>query len=156
MLIGGVMVNHFWEEENYVKTAIHLYMIRAEKKPRQRKIFIWLKLELAEQPDTRRTIVQAHLHCSRDCQWGGDWCMDCSYAVLCLVAQSCPALCDSMYRSPPGSSVHGILQARVLDWVAMPSSSGPSQPWGLNQVSGTAGGPFTIWATREAQEYWSG
>ena len=40
MLIGGVMVSHFWEEEHYVKTAIHLYMIRAEKKPRQRKIFI--------------------------------------------------------------------------------------------------------------------
>ena len=36
--------------------------------------------------------------------------------------QSCPALCDPMDRSPPGSSVRGILQARILDWVAMPSS----------------------------------
>ena len=39
--------------------------------------------------------------------------------------QSCPALCDSMDCSPPGSSVHGILlQARILEWVAVPSSMG--------------------------------
>ena len=41
------------------------------------------------------------------------------YAVLCLVAQSCPTLCDPMDCSPPGSSVRGILQARILEWVAM-------------------------------------
>ena len=39
----------------------------------------------------------------------------------CLVTQSCPTLCDSMDCSPPGSSVHGILQARVLEWVVFPS-----------------------------------
>ena len=38
--------------------------------------------------------------------------------------QLCPALCDPMYCSPPGSSVRGILQARILEWFAMPSSSG--------------------------------
>ena len=38
--------------------------------------------------------------------------------------QSCPTLCNPMDCSPPGSSVHGILQARILVWVAMPSSSG--------------------------------
>ena len=43
-------------------------------------------------------------------------------AVLCLVAQSCLTLCDPMDCSPPGSSVHGILQTRVLEWVAMPST----------------------------------
>ena len=43
-------------------------------------------------------------------------------AVLCLVAQSCPTLCDFMDCSPPGSSVLGILQARILDWLAMCSS----------------------------------
>ena len=52
-----------------------------------------------------------------------------SFPVLCLVTQSCPTLCDPMnYYSPPGSSVHGILQARILEWVAMPSSRGSSQP----------------------------
>ena len=39
---------------------------------------------------------------------------------------SCPALCDPMDSSPPGSSVHGISQARILEWVAMPSSRGSS------------------------------
>ena len=39
-----------------------------------------------------------------------------------LVAHSCPTLCDPMDCSPPGSSVRGILQARILEWVAMPSS----------------------------------
>ena len=41
--------------------------------------------------------------------------------VKVLVAQSCPTLCDPMDCSLPGSSVHGILQARVLEWVALPS-----------------------------------
>ena len=45
-------------------------------------------------------------------------------AVLCLVAQLCLTLCDPMYCSPPGSSVLEILQARILEWVAMPSSRG--------------------------------
>ena len=40
-----------------------------------------------------------------------------------LVTQSCPALCDTMDCSPPGSSVHGILQARMLEWVAISFSS---------------------------------
>ena len=48
--------------------------------------------------------------------------------VLCPVAQSCPTLCDPVDYCPPGSSVHGILQARILEWVAMPSSRGSSQP----------------------------
>ena len=39
-----------------------------------------------------------------------------------LVAQSCPTLCDRMDCSPPGSSVHGIFQARILNWVAIPFS----------------------------------
>ena len=46
---------------------------------------------------------------------------------LGYVAQFCPTLCDPMDCSPPGSSVHGILQARIMEWVAMPSSRGSSQ-----------------------------
>ena len=45
-------------------------------------------------------------------------------AHVCLVAQSCPTLCDPMDCSPPDSSVHGILQAGILEWVAMPSPQG--------------------------------
>ena len=59
----------------------------------------------------------------------------CNCAVLCLVTLSCVRLCDLMYYSLPGSSVHGILQARILEWVAMPSSRGSSQPRDWTQVS---------------------
>ena len=52
-----------------------------------------------------------------------------------LVPPSCPTLCDPMDCSPPGSSVHGILQARILEWVAMPSSRGSPQPRDETQVS---------------------
>ena len=50
----------------------------------------------------------------------------------------------------------GILQARILEWVAMPSSKGSSQPRDRTQISRIAGGFFTIRATRGAQGYWSG
>ena len=52
--------------------------------------------------------------------------------------------------SPPGSSVHGILQARILEWVAIPFSRGFSQPRDRTWVSCIEGGLLTIWATREA------
>ena len=56
-----------------------------------------------------------------------------SESVLCLVAQSCPTLCDPVDCSPPGSSLHGILQARVLEWVVFPffrvSSQARDQIW---------------------------
>ena len=61
------------------------------------------------------------------------------YYVVCLVAQSCLTLCDPLDYSPPGSSIHGILQARILEWVAIPFSRGSSQPWDRTQVSLTAG-----------------
>ena len=50
----------------------------------------------------------------------------------------------------PGSSVHGILQARILEWVAVVFSRGSSQPRDQTQVSCIADGFFTSWATREA------
>ena len=48
------------------------------------------------------------------------------HEVTVSVAQSCLTLCDPMGYSPPGSSVHGILQARILEWVAMSFNRGPS------------------------------
>ena len=59
--------------------------------------------------------------------------------VKVLAVQSCPTLYDSMECSPPGSPVHGILQARALEWVAIPSSMGSSPPREWTQVSCTAG-----------------
>ena len=58
--------------------------------------------------------------------------------------------------TPNPYRVHGILQARILEWVAFPFSRGSSQPRDSTQVSRIAGGFFTSWATGEAQEYWSG
>ena len=60
--------------------------------------------------------------------------------------QSCLTLCNPMDCSPLGSSVHGILQARILEWVAMPSSKGSSRPRDrthISWISCTAGGFFT-------------
>ena len=65
------------------------------------------------------------------------------------VAQSCLALCDPMDCSPPGSSVHRILQARVLEWVAISFSRGSSQPRARTQVSCITGRCFNLCATRE-------
>ena len=65
------------------------------------------------------------------------------------VAQLYPTFCDPMDYSLPGSSVHGIFQARILEWVAMPFSRGSSQPRDQTRVSHIAGRLFTLWATRE-------
>ena len=67
------------------------------------------------------------------------------------VAQLCLTLYD-----PMDYAAHGILQARILEWVAFPFSRGSSQPRDWTQVSCIVGRFFTSWATREAQEYWSG
>ena len=60
------------------------------------------------------------------------------------VAHLCPTLCDSVDCSQPGSSVHGILQARILEWVAISLSRGSSQPRDRTRVSCTVGRRFTI------------
>ena len=69
-----------------------------------------------------------------------------------LVPQYCPTLCSPMDCNSPGSSVHEIFQARMLEVVAISFSRAFSQPRDQTQVSYSAGGSFTIWATREAQE----
>ena len=66
------------------------------------------------------------------------------------VVQSCPTLWDPMDSSLQGSCVHGIFQARVLEWVAISFSRGSSPPRDQTQVSRIARRRFTIWATREA------
>ena len=66
------------------------------------------------------------------------------------VTQLCLTVCDPIDGRLPGFSVHGIFQARVLEWVAVSFSRGSSQPRDWTQVSCIAGRCFTIWATREA------
>ena len=67
-----------------------------------------------------------------------------------VVTQSCPTLCDPMDCSPPGSSVHGILQARILEWVAISSFRGCSRPRDRTWAFRITGRCFTLWATKEA------
>ena len=66
--------------------------------------------------------------------------------------ESCSVVSDSLQLH----GLHGILQARILQWVAFSFSRGSSQPRDRTQVSHIAGRLFTRWATGEAQEYWSG
>ena len=75
----------------------------------------------------------------------------CLCAVLCLVAQSCPTLWDPMDCSPSGSSVHQDSPGKNTGVGCMPSTRGSSQPRNQTQVSRTASGFLTLWATREAQ-----
>ena len=70
--------------------------------------------------------------------------------VKVLIAQSWPTLCDLMDCSLPGSSVHGILQAAILQWVSIFSSRRSSWPGDWTQVCGIAGRFFIVWAIREA------
>ena len=72
------------------------------------------------------------------------------YPLHVKLSQSCPTLCDPMDCSLPCSSIRGILQARILEWVAISFSRGSSQLRDQTQVSCIAGRRFTIWATREA------
>ena len=88
----------------------------------------------------KETVISAKKYCSerREIQVQVLLCFPffwpCRAACICIVrvcAQSlqlCPTLCNPIDYSPPGSSVHGILQARILEWVTMPSSRGSSQP----------------------------
>ena len=99
----------------------------------------------------RSLIVQVHLWNIQKRQIHGDesrWVVTRGEGVcVSLVPQPCPTLCNPMDCS---SSLHEILQARILEWVAMPSSRVSSQPRDRTQVSSTASGFFTIWAPREA------
>ena len=60
-----------------------------------------------------------------------------------LITQSCPTLCDPMDCSPTGTSVHGVLQARIQEWVAISFSRESSQPRDGTQLSCIAGRLFT-------------
>ena len=89
------------------------------------------------QPSGLPSSVQKNLHISS------------LVSLKVLVAQLCLTLCNTMNCSPPESFVHGILQARVLEWVANPFSRGSSWPRDWTQVSCIADGFLTVWATRE-------
>ena len=79
------------------------------------------------------------------------------WSLVCIWKKesvSCPVVYNSLQPmdcSPPGSSVHGILQAKILEWVAIPFSRGSSQPRDQIQISCIAGEFFIIWTTKQKQ-----
>ena len=78
-------------------------------------------------------------------------CLCACVCVCVLVTLSCLTFCDPVDWRPPGSSVHGILQARILEWIPISCSRGSSWPSDWTRVSHVAGRFFTVWATREAK-----
>ena len=79
------------------------------------------------------------------------WKKKSTYKVL--VTQLCPIVCDFMDYSPQSSFVHGILQERIMEWIAIPFSKGSSLPRDWTQMSYIAGRFFTSWTTGEAHLY---
>ena len=71
----------------------------------------------------------------------------CVYVCACWVTQSCLPLCNPMDCGPPGSSVHGFLQERILECVAISFSRGFSRPRDQTWVSCILGRFLTVWAT---------
>ena len=94
-------------------------------------------------------VSKHHASCSCRCSWKLVAALPLNESQV-LVAQSCPTFCDPMDCSPPGSSVYGILQARILEWVAISFSRGSSWCRDQTQVFCIADKFFTMWATREA------
>ena len=99
----------------------------------------WLVPLLGSGPQTHRKTRKKHTHKATSCD----------LFVLCVCAkllQSCPSLCDALDWSPQGSSVHGILQVRILEWLPCPSSGDFPHP-GIKPVSlmspALAGSSFT-------------
>ena len=154
------LYNHVIFTENVSQLHIHLYensiYMNIKKllynQPDQScsfwSVFLFLNLENLtqnsyffsfHQPESNRKEGRKQYHVLR------------SLLLYVLIIQSCLTLCDPMDCSPPGSSVHGILQARILERVAISFSRGCSRPKGWTQVFIIAGRFFTIWATQEAQ-----
>ena len=92
---------------------------------------------------TYHNIFEDHSSCSKYILY---WCFS-FWLKWSEVAQSCPTLCDPVDCSLPGSSLYGILQARVLEWVAISFSRGSSRPRYLTRVSCIPGRRFNLWAT---------
>ena len=115
-------LSKLWREGNFLKLQKGVY----------EKLIWWTLNALSLKLRTRWANKRAQQGCRTQVKW----------------SETCSVMSDSLW--PHGYSVHGILQARILEWVAVPSCRGSSQPRDRTQVSGIAGGFFTSWATREA------
>ena len=113
---------------------------------------IWYKTgkKQTKKPKAQQTNKKTH---SRTKQGEKTWISN-TLCCCCLVAKSCPTLFDPVGCRPPGSSVHGIFQARKLEWVVISFSRGSSQPRDWTCVSCIGRWMLNHCATREAQTRW--
>ena len=96
----------------------------------QKKILEWVvkpSSRGSSQPRDQTCVSYVSCICRQVLYLRSQWESQIVKSVLCSVTQSCPTLCEPMDCSPPGSSVHGIFWARILEWVAIPFSRGSSQ-----------------------------
>ena len=111
----------------------------------------WIEVMSDSYGDATRLLLVFALSLETDAEIPVDCCLVSFYNESeSEVTQLCPILCDPMDCSPPGSSVHRIFQARILEWVSISFSRGSSWPGDQTWVSHIVGRCFTIWATREA------
>ena len=140
LLISNVIP--LWSESRHCIISIILDLLRCVLWPRKWSVSVNAPRELEER-------------CAFCC-WMERWSLEKQGSPQTLyveseseVAQSCPTLWDLMDCSLPGSSLHGILQARVLEWIAISFSRGSSRPRNWTLVSCFPGRHFNLWATRE-------
>ena len=117
----GILVRHFIECPSIWVYLIFLMMILEKGRPQK-----WNVILTTSHLDMMSALLMWWLALITWPRWylWGFFCVACMCANL---LQLCPTLCYTMDCSPPGSSVHGIFQERILEWVSMPSSQGP--PW---------------------------
>ena len=142
-----------------------------------RVVFTWEKrnLQLAKDPSVTeiRAETQTQAEHNSYCTWGASMCVNNNmnnsnnnmvnisnniFLILKVrVAHSCPTPCNPLDCSPPGSSIHDVFQARMVERLAISYFRGSSSPRDQTQVSSIVGRFFTIWATREVEPIvWGG
>ena len=109
-----------------ISASSRFFFFASLSKTRPQVISSWLYAILAQKVSQESSIFQEQ------------------YVCMLSPFRYVPLMCDPMDCSPPGSSVHGILQGRIMEWVAISSSRGSSQHWDQTQVSWIAGRLFTI------------
>ena len=124
---GAPLLSPHTHQGRHTKASISVTHISREGSGRVRETEFVIQTAPLQRTTTRRK-TSSQQHESQEQNLRDKWTKREVDTCVCSVAQSCPTLCDPRDCSPPGSSVHGLLQARILEWVAMPSSRGSSQP----------------------------
>ena len=144
---------------NNVLCKAGYFLIRAEDKYIHSAVNVWKRFKkiphvytnIDPGPQVEWVCTAMEMPFSSQCHHSFLKLMNCLINIVkvkVLVPQSCPALCSPVDCSPPGSPVPGILQTRILEWVAILFSRGSFWPKDRIQVSCIAGRFFTIWASR--------